>query len=508
MDGDTRLQRLGRALHVLLGRLDVLALFPLLTVVAHVLGMQNIALATAVILPGLLAIQALSGGRTASALDQRRRVPSGRRGILASLRSVLAQEGQDTACIVLDIDDWPALAARWGRDTSEGVVERLADRLRATLRSDDYLTRTGTARFAVVLRAIPSARLSLRNEIAARMTTSLAEPMLIGGATLQVSACIGHTALIRQGSDAATATLQAAEAALADALRQGPGSVRSFRPGLPAAGPAPQNLAREMRAAFQSGEIITWFQPRIDARTGALTGVATVSGWRHPEADTLTAADFLAAVESAGLGSKLGQMMLRHALTALHDWNRAGLSVPVLTVPMVADDLRDPSLPDRVAAELARQGHTPQRLSIALPLSVATSVEDETVPATIMALRKQGVGIELNGVEITQAAVLAIRRFGVERVALDPTVVRGIDGDEGQQILTSAIIAAAKRLGVQVVACGVETRAEQVRIARLGCDQLQGSAIEGLMAAGDLSEWVANRRNPLKPPDAASLRAG
>jgi diguanylate cyclase (GGDEF)-like protein len=497
----------------MLGRLDVIALFPLVALAALWLGFDDGVLLAAFGLPALLALravaQALADGPTAApghaALPARRGGLAGREAVLAALDQAAQVPGHDSACIVLQIDGWDGMADRWGSETAEDLAQRCADRLVTALRRDDLVARLGDACFGVVLHPVPAARLGTREAIGNRLRAVIGEPVAIGGTSVRLTASAGHATLRGDGGDVAEATLTAAEVALAEAHRNGPDALRAYAPGLLRQRRDAADLAGRVEDALRAGEIRAWFQPQIRVGNGAVSGLEALARWHHPERGILCPDAFLPAVEGAGRMTALGQRILDEALTALHAWDRAGLRVPSVSVNFSAGELRDPALVDHVRGTLDRLDLPPARLTVEILETVAAQGADDAVIATIAALRRHGVALDLDDFGIGQASLSAIRRFGVSRIKIDRSFVLGLDDDAEQQAMVAAILSMAGHLGVETLAEGVETQAVQAMLARMGCDHVQGFHLARPMPRGAAGQWLTAHDARVARPGRAAV---
>lgn len=484
-------------LRAALARVEVLALFPLLTLIAIWFDLADVVFLGAVALPALLALQAFGAPARAIGLaappgqDALAGVVPGPDALLAMLERIGGQPHRDTACILIQIDDWDGFTDRWGRDAAEDIAERCLERLTTTLRQGDMVARLADARFGIVLQAMPSARLAARDTIVGRLRASLGEPLAIGGCATRLGCCIGHSNLRRDADDPAAATLAAAEAALGEALRTGPGAIRAFAPALIRLRTSRTILAQEVEGALAAGEIRAWFQPQIRTATNALSGFEALARWHHPDRGVLTPPDFLQAVEDAGRMDDLGHAILFQSLTALQAWDRAGVAVPSVSVNFSAGELRNPALVERIQWELDRFDLRPDRLVVEILETVAAQSDDDAVTATLTALGAHGIGLDLDDFGVGQASLSAIRRFGINRIKIDRSFIQGLDQDPERQSMVRAILAMAGHLGVETLAEGVETRAVQALLTELGCTHLQGYHLARPMPFDDTVPWAA-----------------
>ncbi|MEJ6390850.1 GGDEF domain-containing phosphodiesterase [Gymnodinialimonas ulvae] len=481
-----------------LGRIEVLALFPLIVLTADWFGFDNIALVTAVGLSALLACAViLPARRTVPAAKADTRI--GKAGLQEALDAVTAADGRDTVCLMVEIDAWADIISTWGFDAALGIAQRTEDRLRTALRSADILCKLGDARFGIVLASMPAARLGIRDTITERLSQVTQDPLPVNGAVLRISVGIGHSSLRRRAANPADATLKAAEAALTEAQCHGPGSIRAYADGMGRARSAASQLSTEVEDALQSGAIDIWYQPQICAQTEAVTGVAAIPFWDHPKHGRLSPAEMEAALRASGQMGQLGRTMIHCATKALGGFDAAGARVPAVSIGLSRDDLQDAQLIDTLNAEAVRYGLAHNRIAIEVTAETIAHNADDTTVANLAALKANGHRIDLTTPNSAAVPLLALQRFRVDRLKIDHALVLGLQTDPKKDQALRATIALASAMTMQTIATGVETRDETAHLARLGCDHVQGFGVARPMRADQLADWVRARDAAGKP---------
>ena len=298
---------------------------------------------------------------------------------------------------------------------------------------------------------------------------------------------IGLSDVVVRGDPALS---DAAESALEEAQKAGPGSIRAFSNGMRPRVSVPDNLTREVLRALEDGEIRPWFQPQVSTDTGQLTGFEALARWEHPEKGQIAPAAFLPAIAEAGLFERLGEVILYHALTALKAWDKAGLKVPNVAVNVSPEELRNPRMFEKIRWELDRFDLGPDRLVIEVLENVVAQSEDDTTTRNIAALSRLGCGIDLDDFGTGHASISNIRRFDVTRIKIDRSFISQVDTDRDQQNMVSAILTMAERLGLDTLGEGVETHGEHAMLAQLGCGHVQGYSIARPMPFEDTATWI------------------
>jgi diguanylate cyclase (GGDEF)-like protein len=415
--------------------------------------------------------------------------------------------GQSTACFVIGIDDAAELVGRHGQLGYEQLLGRVADALKGALRDRDLLARLEGARFAVALGPVRRIDLEAAIQIAGRLQATLHAPVSLDAASVHLSASVGFCLAARAPAASGAALLAAAEVAGEEAARNGPGGIRAFSVEVERAAQDRTALRDAVEAALEGGQIVAHFQPQISTDTGAVAGFEVLARWNHPGRGLLAPAEFLPAIEGAGLMERLSELMIHQALTALRSWDRAGHRIPTAGVNFAREELGNPRLAERVKWELDRFEIAPARLTVEVLESVIATTEDDVIVRNIAALARMGCGIDLDDFGTGHASIASIRRFDVHRIKIDRSFVMRVDTDPAQQRMLSAILSMAERLNLATLAEGVESLSEHAMLAQLGCTHVQGFGIARPMPFEDTLPWLEAHRAKLTATPRVGRRA-
>ncbi|MCV6598101.1 MAG: GGDEF domain-containing phosphodiesterase [Mangrovicoccus sp.] len=429
----------------------------------------------------------------------------GRDGLITLLNSHLERHGRVSACMVVGLDDPDDLAERLGHRGLCSLRERMSDRINAALRGQDQLVQLDDTTLALALS--PAVRFDLETllRMAGRMQQAMADPVILDGVTIYVTGSVGFAASDRLPHGDGETLFDAAEAAMIEARRNGPGSIRAYSQEMHRNKIARNALMDEMRDALELGQILPWFQPQISTDTGAVTGFEALARWNHPDRGVLSPGEFIAVLDRAGLMERLGEVMLYHTLTALRAWDRAGFEVPNVGVNFSASELRLPHLADKITWELDRFDIAPDRLTVEVLESVISTSEDDVIQRNIAALAQLGCRIDLDDFGTGHASITSLRRFSVSRIKIDRSFVMKVDRDPDQQRMVAAILTMSEQLGLETLGEGVESSGEHTMLAQLGCDHVQGFGIGRPMPFAETLEWLQRHNakldsTPMLPP--------
>ncbi|MBY5931420.1 GGDEF domain-containing phosphodiesterase [Tateyamaria omphalii] len=424
-------------------------------------------------------------------------------GKIDAVRQDAPGADRNSAIFSIEIDDHAMLAERFEPAAIDRILKAVADRLVTTMRDSDILCQTGDFRFSLCLGPVQHLDLESCIQLSGRYQQAIEEPIAIDGATIYVSSSVGFCLLNRAPAETGRDWLNASFAALNEAQRRGPSSVRAYSTELHSRLKNRAYLRDEVAAALEQGHIQPWFQPQISTDTGKVAGFEALARWIHPDRGAISPAEFLPAIEDAGLLERLAEIMIYHSFTALKAWDSAGLHVPHVGVNFSGSELNNPKLVDKVRWELDRFDLTPDRLAVEILETVVTDNTDDTITRNINALTKLGCRIDLDDFGTGHASISSIRRFGVGRIKIDRSFVMKADRDPEQQRMISAVLTMAERMGIETLAEGVETVGEHALLAQLGCDYVQGFGIARPMPFEKTLDWV--RAHEAKLKDAPSL---
>ncbi len=506
-------RKLRRKTHDILAGPYLTAFLPALFLGAFWIGGEGMLLFLAIIFPALLALAGL-----ATRPDDLSRWPADavtglplREALLNHLDRGLSRVAKGTdyqqVCMALEVDDALQLRERHGHAAGDHIMRETGLRLREMLRPEDLVVSLGYGKFGLALRGGSRMDLEAMIQISTRLQNMVSQPISVDGARILVTACAGFVLPSRAPSQTADAYLLAAENALENAQKAGPGSLRAYTASMHRKPVSAEFAGKELLTALEEGQITAWFQPQISTDTGALSGFEALARWQHPEKGQISPAIFLPIMAAAGLLERLGEVMLFKSLSALRDWDRAGLAVPNVSVNLSADELRNPNLFDKIRWELDRFDIAPERLTLEILENVVANAEDDVATRNIAALSSLGCRIDLDDFGTGHASITNIRRFDVHRIKIDRSFITHVDTDRDQQNMVAAILTMAERLGVETLGEGVETPGEHAMLAQLGCDHVQGYYIGKPMPFEATADWIRSHNQNLPRTPSLKKRA-
>lgn len=413
-----------------------------------------------------------------------------------------------TACIVLRVDDLVEIDTEMGPNALATIRHQITDRLLTILRRDDHVAYIGDNLFAIALTDLRSPELGGVLTLIKRIQSGCEASVVIDDRSLHITISVGFCLSQSSGITCGKKLVEAAKLAQAEAARHSPSGVRAFSAKTPQLVGGDSPSGDEIISALAAGEIIAWFQPQVSADTGQVTGMEALARWQHPKRGIIPPSEFLPTLVTSQRMEALSENMLHHSLKAVREWDKAGLKVPSVSVNFSTQELRNPSLMERIKWDVDRFDLNPSRLTVEILETVVTSSSEDIISRNIRALHSAGFSIDLDDFGTGHASLANIRRFAVDRIKIDRSFITHADDDPEQQKMIAAIVGMAEQLGIETLAEGIETMSEQSILSQLGCSHLQGYAIARPMPYEETISWLKNHAASLSTPPKLGKRAG
>jgi EAL domain-containing protein (putative c-di-GMP-specific phosphodiesterase class I) len=248
-------------------------------------------------------------------------------------------------------------------------------------------------------------------------------------------------------------------------------------------------LVGELQRGLGKGELVVFYQPKVDALTGALIGVEALVRWQHPTRGLLPPGRFLPAVENTPLVVPLTAHVIDSALAAVRGWRDRGLAISV-AINLTARQVASEDLPRQIETALATHGLPSQALVVEVTESSLMANPAQT-RAVLGRLREMGVGLSMDDFGTGYSSFTHLRDLPVTEIKIDQSFVAGTVDSVRSAALVKSIIDLAHNLGLNVVAEGVETVECRSVLTGMGCTMLQGYLLARPMPADQLEQWYA-----------------
>jgi diguanylate cyclase (GGDEF)-like protein len=413
--------------------------------------------------------------------------------------SIAAAEarGEELALLRVDLDGFKELNDTLGHHAGDEVLRQIGPRMSGLLRHEDTLARLGGDEFAVVLHPGDEATASVAG---LRLRAALERPFGVGGMRVHIDASVG-IALCPDHARDALGLLQRADVAMYEAKRARTGH-EIYLPARDRHSRERLALIGELRGAIDGGQLVLHYQPKAELATGQVRGVEALVRWAHPQRGLLTPADFLPIAEQIGLMRALTAFVVDHALEEITERRREGYDLSV-AVNLGPADLLDLSLPSEIERLLRRHRFPPDRLRLEVSEDVVM-VDPQRTLDVLAALREIGVGTALDDFGAGHASLGHLKQLRVDELKIDRSFVIRLLEDQQDAAIVRTTVDLGRRLGLRVVAEGVETLDAWTQLTAWVCDEAQGHFLARPMPTGELATWLAHLNRA--PTDAAQAR--
>jgi diguanylate cyclase (GGDEF)-like protein/PAS domain S-box-containing protein len=377
---------------------------------------------------------------------------------------------QKVAVLFLDLDGFKHINDSLGHPIGDKLLQSIAKRLVNCVRSSDTVSRQGGDEFVVLLYEME------RSEDAAisalRILQAVAEAHTIDQHDLHVTASIGVSVFPEDGQDAET-LVKNADTAMYQAKENGRQSYQFFKPAMNVRAVERQSIEENLRRALERREFVLHYQPKIDLRTGKISGAEALIRWTHPVKGSISPAQFIPIAEDCGLILPIGQWVLREACKQARAWVDAGLPLATMAVNISSMEFRDDSFLECVFTTLSETGLDPKSLELELTESVLMK-RTESAASVLKTLRARGVQIAVDDFGTGYSSLSYLRKFPIDALKIDQSFVRQITSTPDDTTIVTAVISMGRSLKLRVIAEGVETQEELAFLQDRLCDEAQG----------------------------------
>ncbi len=375
-------------------------------------------------------------------------------------------------------------------EITDAIVLETARRLRVTVRSTDTVARTGRQQFAVVIDRSP--RVEDAGRVAAKLIEALSQPVVAGGAAVSVIPAVG---IALSPLDAPSGDDLLERAAVAQRVAEGRNApaYRYFSPELRPIATSRGQLTESLREALTAPDQL-WiaYQPKVRLRDGAMIGFEALLRWEHPTLGPLRPEDFVPLAEESDLIIELGTWVVEEVCRQLATWSRTRRRVVPVSVNVSTRQFRSGDLDTIVSSALTRHGLAPGLIEIELTEGVL--IDDHERPLTHMEdLRRLGVRISVDDFGTGYSSLSYLKRFPIDTLKIDRSFISELHEDSEDAAISTAIIALAHSLELDVIAEGVETREQLDILIDLGCDAAQGYYFSAPVPAAEAEDLWQQR---------------
>lgn len=397
-----------------------------------------------------------------------------RRAFSQHLAESLEQAGADAAqaaLLVVDLDRFKSVNDLMGHHAGDQLLRLVGRRIRYAVRERDFVARLGGDEFTVVLPVVADAREAMA--IASRISAELARSFVVEGRSLTLGASVG-VALFPDDGGSEIPLLQHADEAVYESKRAGGGRATRLASGRQQAVQDRARLLADLHHALALGQFRLVYQPIVDFATGQIQRVEALLRWAHPGRGEVSPAVFIPLAEEAGLIHAIGDWVFREATRQLAAWRAASGRELRVSINLAPSQLRAGADYFRAWARHIRALRLPAgAITVEITESMVVDWSDET-QALLRRIRRHGAEIAIDDFGTGFSSLSLLSRLDVQYLKIDQSFVRAMTNGPRDLALCEAITTMAHKLGLKVVAEGVETEAQAALLRGMGADLAQG----------------------------------
>lgn len=395
------------------------------------------------------------------------------------------------ALMFIDIDRFKEVNDSVGHNRADTLLKVVAERLVSCVPDTDLLARLGGDEFTVILNEVPD--VDVVERLATQIMQQLSLPFELEGKQVYVSVSIGITLYPDDAGDG-DALLKCADQALYAAKSEGRSRWRYFKPAMQQAAEKRARTVSDLRLALVKQQFYLLYQPIIDLKTGTVHKVEALIRWQHPELGMVSPAEFIPLAEETQLIIGIGHWVFEEVCHQVAAWQAAygkdfQVSINKSPVQFYAAVARE------WATRLQQVGLSGQSIVVEITEGLLLDANN-TVSEQLLNLRDAGIQVAIDDFGTGYSSLSYLKKFDIDYLKIDQSFVRNLSEDSSDRVLCEAIITMAHRLGMKVIAEGVETQQQCDLLKQAGCDYGQGYLFARPLTAEAFDEFMAGNFVP------------
>ena len=402
---------------------------------------------------------------------------------LEQIISAASLEKNLIAVMILDIDRFKDINDTLGHNTGDRVIRQVAYSLRKAIPEPNTVARLDGNEFAIVLEKVGTKENT--RKLVHKIKEVLHAPMKMEGVRLNIEVSFGLTFYPDHGKSAQI-LIQRAEVAMYQAKKKNCGIVE-YTTSLDRCNTRRLTLMGELRKAIINNELVAYYQPKIDVKTGIINEVEALVRWKHKVHGLIPPDDFIPMAEQTGVIKQLTLWILHESLMQCAKWKSEGINLRV-AVNLSAADLLDARFSDTVTRTLKAHHMSPDNLQLEITES-AVMIDAERSLEVLTRLSTLGIRLSVDDFGTGYSSLSYLSRLPVNELKIDKSFVMDMENNNNNLIIVQTTIDLGHNLGLEVVAEGTENASDILRLQQLGCDKAQGYYFTKPLSAKEFKNW-------------------
>ncbi len=401
------------------------------------------------------------------------------------------------ALLLLDLDEFKEVNDTFGHDVGDLLLQKAAQRIRSCVRDSDTVARIGGDEFTITL---PELQLKLDvDNIANDIIEKLSEAFHIGDEVIHISASIGIT-FYPTDADSMEGLIKNVDQAMYTAKARGRNCYRYFTQSLQDAAQNRFRLTTDLRGALDAGQLEIYYQPIVELCSGNIHKAEALLRWHHPVRGMVSPVEFIPLAESSGLINSIGNWVFKESALKANDWSNRFESNFQVTVNMspVQFKVKNEVFKKEWLEYLDKFKLSGDNVVIEITEGLLLNVESEVIDKLLW-LRDEGIQVAIDDFGTGYSSLSYLKKFDIDYLKIDQSFVRNLGIDKNDIALSEAIIVMAHKLGLKVIAEGVETETQKNILKQAGCDYAQGYLYSKPIPSDEFETLLETGRHGVQP---------
>jgi len=402
------------------------------------------------------------------------------------------RSGLPIALLLIDLDQFKEVNDTLGHEMGDLLLQQAANRIVNCVRATDTVARLGGDEFTVVLPQLHDVLIA--RQLAQKIINKLAEPFYLRDEVIHISASIGITLYPADATEIVN-LMRNADQAMYAAKNEGRNRFSYFTRSLQEAAQKRLHLTNDLRGALANHQFRLFFQPIVSLATDRIHKAEALLRWQHPTRGMVSPADFIPLAEETRLIVEIGAFVRKESLAWCKRWNNLnpeGFQISVNKSPAEFTDENDSANVEIFVDKLNKMGLCGENFVFEITEGLLLNA-DVRIHEKLMELRDAGIQVSIDDFGTGYSSLSYLKKFDIDYLKIDQSFVRNLESDSNDVALCEAIIVMAHKLGLKVIAEGVETEQQRDLLSRAGCDYAQGYLYARPMPPEAFEQWLTAR---------------
>jgi diguanylate cyclase (GGDEF)-like protein/PAS domain S-box-containing protein len=378
---------------------------------------------------------------------------------------------QELWVLFLDLDGFKEINDTLGHQNGDELLILVAERLKASLRQSDIVARLGGDEFVIILSDVTNA--VVVDRIAEKLVSAIGHTYELNQDHLFITTSIG-IANYPKDADNANDLVKYADQSMYAAKREGKNRYSYFTPELQQESRRRLQIAADLRKGLSGNQFQLYYQPIVNLTSGKIQEAEALIRWIHPDKGMISPADFIQIAEESGIIHEIGSWVFDSAFRQLKQWQSCLNFRFKLSINMSPHHFLNTNPErERWLESIHANGVSGQNIVVEITEGLLLK-SDKTVKERLLRYRDMGVQVAIDDFGTGYSSLAYLKEFDIDYLKIDQSFIRNLGPDTSEQTLSEAIIVMAQKLGLQVIAEGIETEQQREILNNMGCDYGQG----------------------------------